>query len=174
MSTRSPKSEDPFSVYEDLDEDDDMFSRRERHYDHSRDRAKVVPEFVRRAIESTVESVQASGSLSKDALGYLLQQGDRGKREVVRIVAKEVGDFLRHVDISTEIIKVLTSISVDFNANVRFKYADGKLKPEIDARPGVSVVGDTHDEIDEDDALPSSGEEPEEAQGPPVEDDEEQ
>jgi hypothetical protein len=107
-------------------EDDDMFSRRERDR-----RQGVVTDFVRRAIENTVGQVQNTGSLSREAITYLLQQGDKGRKEVLRIVAKEVGDFLRNVDLSTEVIKVLTGLQMDFSASVKFRHADGKLKPEV-------------------------------------------
>ncbi len=115
-------------------EDDDMFARRERDR-----RQGVVTDFVRRAIENTVGQVQNTSSISREAIHYLLQQGDRGRKEVLRIVGKEVGDFLRHVDISTEVIKVLTGIQMDFSASVRFRHADGKLKPEIE-KSEVSVT----------------------------------
>lgn len=116
-------------------DEDDMFSRRERE-------GRVgVGDFVRRAIENTVGSVQNTSTLSREAIGYLLQQGDRGRKEILRIVAKEVGDFLRHVDISTEVIKVLTNVEMDFKASVRFKRtSDGQVTPEFSKQSGVSVT----------------------------------
>ena len=114
-------------------EDDEMFARRERER-----RQGVVTDFVRRAIENTVGQVQNTSSISREAFHYLLQQGDKGRKEVLRIVAKEVGDFLRHVDISTEVIKVLTNVQMDFSASVKFRHVDGKLQPEV-ADTKVSV-----------------------------------
>jgi hypothetical protein len=131
---------------EDL-EDDDMFSRRER------ERRQGVTDFVRRAIENTVGQVQSTSNLSRDALHYLLQQGDKGRKEVLRIVAKEVGEFLRHVDISTEVIKVLTNVQMDFSASVKFRHVDGSVKPEI-SKSELKV-----DTIEED--LPPETDEPE-------------
>ncbi len=119
-------------------EDDDMFSHRER----DRRPPGVVTDFVRRAIENTVGQVQNTGSLSREAIHYLLQQGDRGRKELLRIVGKEVGDFLRHVDISTEVIKVLTGLQMDFTASVKFRHSDGKLKPEVSADSKVSPSED--------------------------------
>ena len=118
------------------DPDDDMFARRERNKHSSR----VVSDFVRRAIENTVGQVQSSGALPKDAIEYLIKHGDRGRREIVRIVANEVGDFLKHTDISSEAIKVLTNLQIDFNASVRFKRnPDGKLSTEVADETAVSV-----------------------------------
>lgn len=128
------KVEHEFEDQEDEFEDDDMFSRRERE-------GRVgVGDFVRRAIENTVGSVQNTSTLSREAIHYLLQQGDRGRKELLRIVGKEVGDFLRHVDISTEVIKVLTNVEMDLKASVRFKRTgDGRVTPEFSKQSGVSV-----------------------------------
>jgi hypothetical protein len=121
-------------------DDDDMFARRERARDRQQ-RQRGVGDFVRRAFE-TVGSVQGSASLPKDAISYLLQQGDRGKREVVRIVAKEVGDFLRQVDISSEVVKILSSLQVEVSATVRFRPTeDGRaVRPEVQAGSEVSLL----------------------------------
>lgn len=119
-------------------DEDEMFARRERQRHGSR----VVSDFVRRAIENTVGQVQSSGALPKDALHYLLQQGDKGRKEVVRIVAKEVGDFLRHTDISSEVVKVLTNVQVDMSASIRFKRnPEGRLTTELGEDTHVSVTG---------------------------------
>ncbi len=120
-------------------EDDDMFARDERGRDESGERRSSwsaqarggVSDFVRRAIENTVGSVSSGGSVGRDALHFLLQQGDRGRKELLRIIASEVGDFLRTVDVSGEVAKVLTGLQIDFSANIKFRRAeeDGKVKP---------------------------------------------
>ena len=100
-----------------------------------------MTDFVKRAFENTVGSAKNTSNLSREAITYVLQQGDKGRKEVLRIVANEVGDFLRHVDISTEVIKVLTNIQMDFNASVRFREVDGgKVSPEFSKTSGVSVT----------------------------------
>ena len=120
------RPEDIFGSADDLGRDDDgPFGRRDE-----RDRRPRVSDFVRRAFENTMGSVQSSGSVPREALEYLLQKGDRGRRELFRIVAGEVGDFLRHVDVAGEVVKVLTSVEVEFKANLRFKPADNALKVE--------------------------------------------
>lgn len=132
MSNRSSGPPDPHEDYlreEELDREE-LWSR-ERG-----DRGRLgVSDFVRRAIENTVGSVQTTGTISKEALQFLLQQGDRGRREILRIVAAEVGQFLRDTDLSTEVIKVLTGIQVELSANIKFKPAEGsehKLDPKAD------------------------------------------
>lgn len=141
MSNDRERDDDPAEGEYD---DDDMFARRERQRHSSR----VVSDFVRRAIENTVGQVQSSGALPKDALHYLLQQGDKGRKEVVRIVAKEVGDFLRHTDISSEVVKVLTNVQVDMSASIRFKRnPEGRLTTELGEDAHVSVTGPADEEV---------------------------
>jgi len=128
-------------------DEDDMFQRRERQRHSSR----VVSDFVRRAIENTVGQVQSTGALPKDALHYLIQQGDKGRKEIVRIVAKEVGDFLRHTDVSSEVVKILTNVQVDMSASIRFKRnPEGRLSTELGEDAHVSITGPEEDELPED------------------------
>ncbi len=139
MSTREPDFDDEL-VDDELpeDHDDDMFGRRERHRQGSR----VVGDFVRRAIENTVGQVQSSGAMPKEAISYLLQQSDKGRKEVVRLVASEVGEFLRHTDISSEVVKILTNVQVDMSASLRFKRnPEGRLSTEIDDGAEVTLKG---------------------------------
>lgn len=131
MSSKPEDGNDPGPGFE----EDDMFAHRERFPPNERERRQrphVVSEFVRRAIENTVGSMQSTGSISRDALTYLLQQGDRGKREIVRIIAGEVGQFLRGVDLSSEVVKVLTGMQLELSATVRFRpVGDSKVRPEV-------------------------------------------
>ncbi len=124
-------------------EEDEMFARRERDAENERRDRLGVGNLFRRAIENTVGQVQNTSSVPKEALQYVLQQGDRGKREVVRLVANEVGDFLRHVDISSEIIKVLTSVEMDFSASIKFRHTGDGLSPEFSKQSGMSVSTDS-------------------------------
>ena len=142
----SPNSTKPDDEFLDEDYDDDMYARREKQ---QRGRQPgMVTDFVRRALENTVGSVQ-SGSLPRDAIQYLLQQGDKGRKEIVRIVAKETGDFLRHTDLSSELIKVLTNIEIEASANIKFKKnREGGVTPEVSPSSRVSVMAEM-DEKDE-------------------------
>lgn len=127
---------------------DDFFSRRDRETDHRERerRSRILTEFVRRTLENAVGQVQQSSTVPREALTYLLQQGDRGKREVVRIVGTEVGDFLRHIDISTEVLKVLGNLQLDVSASVRFRRTDqGGLEPEVASETAVKLAGERVD-----------------------------
>ena len=152
MSNRTSDPFDPEPEAAPSDEDD-LYGRRDpragpgpfdpRGADR-RPRPRGVPDFVRRAIENTVGSVQNTGSISRDALQYVLQQGDKGRKEVFRIVAAEVGDFLKNVDLSSEVVKVLTAVQVEFNASVRFRpnpEATG-VKPEVESTTTITSPGE--------------------------------
>jgi len=136
---------------------DDFFSRRDREPDRERERqrTRLLSEFVRRTLENAVGQVQQTSTVPREALTYLLQQGDRGKREVVRIVGTEVSDFLRHIDVSSEILKVLGNLQVDVSASVRFKRTDAGLEPEVSSDSAVTVS--EHEDLDVDGDLPPIG-----------------
>lgn len=107
-------------------DDDELLSRRE-----SRHRHRSVPDFVRRAIENTMDSVHNTQNVSREALQFFLSTTDKTKREIVRIVASEVGDFLRHADLSSEIMKVLTGVQADVQVSVRFRRTERGVEPEV-------------------------------------------
>lgn len=132
MSHRPSEPPDP-DLYEPREEEVDEYGRPQRPS------GLGVSDFLKRTIKDTVGSVQSTGTLSKEAIQYLLQQGDKGRREVLRIVANEVGNFLRDTDLSTEVIKILTGVQVEFNANVKFKPADPhKVSTESDFEMSVT------------------------------------
>jgi hypothetical protein len=90
--------------------------------------------------------MQNTSSLSREALSYLLQQGDRGKKEVVRIVAQEVNEFLRNMDLSSEVLKVLSNLQIEVNASVKFKQVkEGGVRPEITHHAEVTPVRDPNE-----------------------------
>jgi hypothetical protein len=126
---------------------DDFFSRRDREPDprERERRTRILTEFVRRTLENAVGQVQQSSTVPREAFTYLLQQGDRGKREVVRIIGSEVSDFLRHIDISTEVLKVLGNLQLDVSASVRFRRTDQGLEPEVASETAVRVGGERVD-----------------------------
>lgn len=125
----SRRDEEPWPPEELEHDEDEMFARRE-----ARSRLRHMPDFVRRAIEDTMGSMTQTQNASKEALQFFLSTTDKTKREIVRIVASEVGTFLRHVDISSEVIKVLTGVQADVNISVRFRRTEeGGLEPELKA-----------------------------------------
>jgi hypothetical protein len=90
-----------------------------------------VPEIVRRAVltgvgalfmtEEGIRNLVGEMKLPKDALTFLLAQADRTRAEVTRIVSQEVRRFLESETLRREIWKLLTSVTLEVNAEVKLK-----------------------------------------------------
>lgn len=92
----------------------------------------AAADLFRRAFDHTMGSVHSTSSTSWDTLQNILSTTDRTRRELVRIVASEVGDFMKHVDFASEVTKILTSVQADVHVSVRFKRnPDGGVEPRV-------------------------------------------
>src|SRR5207248_2394592 len=90
-----------------------------------------VPEIVRRAVltgvgalfmtEEGIRNLVGDMKLPKDALGFLLSQADKTRSDVTRVVTQEVRRFLESDTMRREIWKLLTSVTLEVNAEVRLK-----------------------------------------------------
>jgi hypothetical protein len=58
--------------------------------------------------------------LPKDAIGYLVQQTNNSRREVLRIVSQELKGFLRNADITGALRKALAGMKLEVKAEIRF------------------------------------------------------
>lgn len=98
----------------------------------------LVPEVVRKTINAGVGSVSSSEELRamlsdrklpKEVVSFLLGQADATKREVVRIISREVRIFLENLDLGGELAKILTSLALELRMEVRFKANDEAVRP---------------------------------------------
>jgi hypothetical protein len=90
----------------------------------------LVPEIVKRtfsagmgAVFTTEEGIRRIAkeiSLPKDVAGYLANTAGATKDEVVRIVAREVREFLERMNLSEEVTKLLTTLSFEIKTEIRF------------------------------------------------------
>ena len=90
----------------------------------------IVPDILKKTIsagvgglstsEERLRSILSEKQLPKEVVAYILKQVDTTKREFYRIVSKEVRDFLEDVDLGGELSKILTSLSLEANVQVRF------------------------------------------------------
>ena len=106
--------------------------------------------------------------LPREIAGALLGQLDETKNDVVRIIAREVRDFLEATDLAGEIKAALTSLSFEVRTEVRFipndkgtgvrpdvrargrvKRSDGATERRVRRRPAGAGARDTPDELDE-------------------------
>src|SRR5690554_36087 len=89
-----------------------------------------VPDIFKRSLTSGLgslfmsddglRSLVADKKLPKEAVGYLIGQADATKREFMRIVSREIREFLETMDFGGELTKILTSISFEIRTEVRF------------------------------------------------------
>lgn len=106
-----------------------------------------IPDLVKRtfaagmgAVFTTEEGIRRMTkdlSLPKEVAGYLANTAGNTKDEIVRIIAREVREFLQTVNLSEEIAKMLTTLSFEVKTEIRFipneeKY--GAVKPDVKAR----------------------------------------
>ena len=108
----------------------------------------LIPDLVKKtfsagmgAVFSTEEGIRKVTkelSLPKDVAGYLANTAGNTKDELVRIVAREVREFLQTVNLSEEIAKMLTTLSFEVKTEIRFipndeKYDSG-IRPDVKAK----------------------------------------
>ena len=104
----------------------------------------LLPDIVRRGVdglvsEDGIRSLVKDRELPREAAGFILGQVDATKREVLRIVSREVRMFLENVDLGGELTKILTSVSFEIRTEVRFIPNDAAVKPNVKNR--VSIRG---------------------------------
>jgi hypothetical protein len=90
----------------------------------------LVPELVKRtfaagmgAVFNTEEGIRKLArdiSLPKDVANYLANTAGNTKDEVVRIVAREVREFLERMNLAEEVAKLLTTLSFEIKTEIRF------------------------------------------------------
>jgi hypothetical protein len=105
---------------------------------------RLLPELIKRALEAglgtlsktdeTLRGIVGEMKLPKEIAGYIFEQIDETKNGMLRIVAKEMRDFLEHTELAEEMRKVLTSLSFEIKTEIRFIPNDSAVvRPEVKA-----------------------------------------
>lgn len=110
---------------------------------------RILPQVLKRAIEKGLETgfetistsgdalrgvMGEGGKVPKEIVSYIFSQVDETKNAMVRVVAHEIRDFLEATDLSTEMRKVLTSLSFEIRTEIRFIPNErGGVRPEVKA-----------------------------------------
>ena len=112
----------------------------------------VVPDALKRSLVSGLGSVLLSEdglrsllldkNLPKEAVGLLVGQADVMRREILRIVSREIRIFLENMDFGGEIAKILTALSFEIKMEVRFVANDQAVRPKTRSRVKVKRVRD--------------------------------
>jgi hypothetical protein len=116
----------------------------------------MIPEIVKKTFaaglgalfttEEGIRKLTKELSLPKDVAGYLADTAGDAKDEILRIIAREVREFLETVNLSEEISKMLTMLSFEIKTEIRFIPNDeqygGGIKPDVKARVGIKRTED--------------------------------
>ena len=107
----------------------------------------LIPEMVKKTFAAGLGAVFTTEegfrrltkdlSLPKDMASYLASTAGTTKDEIIRIIAREVHDFLNTINLSEEVAKLLTTLSFEIKTEIRFipndeKYG-GSVKPDVRA-----------------------------------------
>jgi hypothetical protein len=112
---------------------------------------RILPDLLKRAIEKGLETgigtltnssdairgVVNKAEIPKEVASYLFSQVDDTKNAMVRVVAREVREFLEAADLAKEVQRALTSLSFEIRTEIRFKPNDaGGVTPQVKAEVG--------------------------------------
>jgi len=101
-----------------------------------------VKELIRNVVGEEIIKAVVQNVVPKDAARYAAKTVDTVKDELVALVGKQVNEFLTRLDLGHELQKILTSLSLEVRAEVRFIPNDKRVvKPEI--KTGVSLKWNT-------------------------------
>jgi hypothetical protein len=108
-----------------------------------------IPDAIRRRLETITKEMP----MPKELAGYLASTAGAGKDEVMRVMAREVREFLQTVNFSEEIAKMLTMLSFEVKTEIRFIPNDekfGGVEPDVKAKVRVKKNGeDAREESEE-------------------------
>ena len=99
----------------------------------------LIPGILKRSILSGLSALGDEGlrgvvgekNIPKEAVGFMLTSADATRREILRIVSREIRVFLENMDFGGEISKILTTLSFEIRTEIRFVPNDEKVKPNI-------------------------------------------
>jgi hypothetical protein len=109
----------------------------------------LIPDGVKKAIlagvgalfmtEEGARRLAREWKLPKDVIGFIGQQANSAKEEVMRALSDEIRRFLESDAVRRELGRALESMSVEVHAEIRLRRdQDGTARPEVKAavRPG--------------------------------------
>lgn len=95
--------------------------------------------------EEGIRKITKEMTLPKDVAGYLANTASTTKDEVMRIMAREIREFLQSVNLGEEIAKMLTTLSFEVKTEIRFIPNDQKyagVEPDVKAKVALKRQGD--------------------------------
>ena len=136
----------------------------------------LVPDLVRRTVNAGMGAVFSTEDslrrLTRDlnvpnVAGYLGDAAEGTKDKVLEVVAREVREFLSHVNLSDEIARMLTTLSLEVKTEIRFiPNSERYTGVEPDVKAAVRVKRAERGERAERPERPVGAERPDDAEAP--------
>ena len=113
-----------------------------------------IPELVKKTVtagmgavfttEEGIRRLTREMTLPKEVANYLVSTASTTKDELLRIVAREVREFLQTVQLSEELAKVLTMLSLEVKTSIRFvpnEDRQGGIEPDVTSDVSLKRAG---------------------------------
>lgn len=127
--------------------DDESVHETEAPTDEGPGARRVVADSIRKAfvnglsavlmteegIRQVVSDLRLPKESAKDAIGYLTQQAERSRREVIRIVGSEVKHFLESTDMAGLLRSSLSGMKLEVSAQLKFTEDSVAGEGQVDA-----------------------------------------
>jgi signal transduction histidine kinase len=117
---------------EDLDEDEALDEREPR--DEGASLRGVIPDLFRRALisgigtvfmtEDTIRKSLSDMKMPKEAVGYVVAQADKTKRELIATLSRELRNFLNSLELSELLHDSLQDTTFEIHTTIRVKRDD--------------------------------------------------
>jgi hypothetical protein len=88
--------------------------------------------------EESARKVAREWKLPRDVVSYVVQQAGGAKDEIVRVVSEEVRKFFENPALRRELIRMISSMSIEIQAEVRLKPA--RTGKKVEAKVDVDSV----------------------------------
>ena len=105
----------------------------------------LVADVVRKAVlagagalfltEESARKLAREWKLPKELAGFLVTQAQGAKDEVLRIVSEEIRRFLQSEAFRRELFRILGSMVLEVNAEIRLGEARGRRRARVSVRP---------------------------------------
>ena len=130
-------------------------------------------ERLRSAVQAALkdESVAAvvTSLLPRELVSQLVRTADVLKDDLTAQVGRQVGDFLRHVEVGREVRSMLSGLSLQVKAEIRFvANDDGGLRPKVQGDVDVGATSDQAPEAPASEAPAEAAAEPKPAEPQPA------
>jgi hypothetical protein len=97
--------------------------------------SKMFGDFAKRALmnglgavlttEESLKNSLGDMKLPKEAMGYLVGQADRTKKEIIDVVARETRSFLSRLEIEKMLARVLSGTTIEISTRIRILPKEG-------------------------------------------------